>query len=746
MTIRSSLSSSSPSSSTSSFLSTSSTSSTSTPETLPSGSTTSTAGAIETATDNPQSSITSSTTSRTTSVISSSGLVDIFASTDGFITTPGSTNASTSATEVFSSSISTNPASTSDGLPILITPTETPSTSGSIPLPPAITTPPIVSSLRVTTETERQATASDASVAFGGQFPPMQNWFDHPEGPQITGSIDNLFGGIALPKASGLLASLVKCAIDTSNKIRSGVLKGSIDAVKGLRTDLKPIIDAFNEIKPEDTEPEPEPEPSDPKSDQPSSTQPEPSLSSSPSCTVNTVSNCKIQCTAIATTTIGGAKRRADDGTCITACEAPITKCGASGVTSTSTITSTTTTMTQPICAIDCSSCNSPGPPQDDPNLGGDYLTAANGLPYVPAPTISVLPADGNIVARNIKPQDNITASHNLHRRAFTRPGDGVWLDDVESWMLTMMKYLGSHRLEHDVAAKGETTTVITDKLEGESRSWRVGNLYGCTVVIVLSRKRIWMAHIWEKPTMMNVKEDFERDALHILSIPEGDYLGVKEGLGKFTGNGGDFENTDENHVRNYICGNADIYGYIKPWPDPNCLSGRGKVFLQYDPVVAQLAVPDVKCTRQVAGLELWFESGQNKPFKRDSWHALPNQVVFEEPGPSRRLIRGQEVTEANENEWQEHVDLLKREGGVCPLPSGTPSASSASQDPTTFRTSIVPSSVDNPPTTTKKPQPSSEVPKSTPSPTPTPAPPSPKTKALSTILRTTYDSDYDVI
>ncbi|KAF2189327.1 hypothetical protein K469DRAFT_748010 [Zopfia rhizophila CBS 207.26] len=65
-----------------------------------------------------------------------------------------------------------------------------------------------------------------------------------------------------------------------------------------------------------------------------------------------------------------------------------------------------------------------------------------------------------------------------------------------------------------------------------------------------------------------------------------------------------------------------------------------------------------------------------------------------------KRLIRGQEVTDADEEEWKEYATLMKRQNdGACFIPSATPSASSTSppsstaQDATTFQTSIIYSS-----------------------------------------------------
>lgn len=431
------------------------------------------------------------------------------------------------------------------------------------------------------TGTEIQSSASDMSIIIAGIFPLLQSWIDDPQPPQVTG-ITNKLDNI-LPKASDFLGklpkptdgvepcksgkrrraeeafqglqtlekrsflgglfktafSLVTCVIDTTNSVKDGVIKGTTDAVKTLENDLKPMIDALNEVDPN------EPDSSASNSDQPSSTQSE--SSSSSSCTLKTVSNCNIACTAIATTTVEGAKRRADGEACTTVCDAPITKCGVTGVTSASTVTSTTTAVQ--ICAKDCSNCNAPKPPPK-PITGGDYLSDTNGLAYVPAPTISALPTDADVAIRNIAPREINISSRNLYKRTLTNPRDEHWKGDVETWLLAMINQPGSKNLAHGRLQQQWKTTSITDQLLNERGSWNLGNLHGCTAVVVVSRKRIFMAHIWESPTMKNENDNFQRDAIDTLRNQGGDGLGVTQGLSAFTIPGGDFENTGENRVQ----------------------------------------------------------------------------------------------------------------------------------------------------------------------------------------------------
>lgn len=400
------------------------------------------------------------------------------------------------------------------------------------------------------------------SIAIAGIFPLLQRWIDAPQPPQlavVTNALDDIlpkatnFLGM-LPKPTGGLEpcksgnkrrfeegiqdlqtlgkrsflgglfktafSLVTCVIDTNNKVREAIIKGAIDTVKNLEIDLKPMVDALKEVDPNDSN-DPDASPTSPISPTLSSSSSSSSLSSS--CTLNTVSNCNVACTATATTTVGRARRRADVESCTTVCEAPITKCGATGATSASTVTSTTTAAIR-LCARDCPGC-------------GD-----------PAPTISEMPTGVDIVARDMGPHE--TGSHNddLQKRAFTNPHDDEWRGDVGKWLLKMINHSSSHRLQHGTKP-GWFTTAISEELLDRTASWNLGNMYGCTAVIVVSRRRIFMAHIWQSPTMDNKYDSFQRDAIDVL----GDEQGVQHGLSMYTAGPEAFANTEQNKVQAII-------------------------------------------------------------------------------------------------------------------------------------------------------------------------------------------------
>jgi hypothetical protein len=123
------------------------------------------------------------------------------------------------------------------------------------------------------------------------------------------------------------------------------------------------------------------------------------------------------------------------------------------------------------------------------------------------------------------------------------------WTGGV-SWWLRVHISRSPRRLEHGKEAEGKTTTGVTHPLEDTPNSWSLVDLYGCTSVIVISRKRMYMTHIWEGPTMNKPwTQKFQTQALDPLR--NGDR--GTPALEQFAVTGGDFENIPENKVRAFI-------------------------------------------------------------------------------------------------------------------------------------------------------------------------------------------------
>ena len=308
-----------------------------------------------------------------------------------------------------------------------------------------------------------------------------------------------------------------------------------------------------------------------------------------------------------------------------------------------------------------------------------------------------------------------------VQKRALPNPRDvgyGIIPGDF-----IMVQMHNAQLVDHGLATIG--STALTGQLDNTCSSWGVTNLYGCTSVIVVSRKRVWISHFWEDPAFIVPTNLIP----HILDpLQNGVFPGIPQGIGAFTGPGGDFENTPENKVRAFIvtlsprgvdnpatnalqypCRVRHIQERVKtvlsqPDRDPLIIpyiprwrndlynsTGTytfpwGKVLVQYDPV--QVRETDRGgCTRQYAKLEIWVE---DKPLVSyaDMWLALANQVVPQVPGGYiKRRVAYENFEEFEKpNDFNDLKDFLKhRDGDSCPLPSSRPSGSSSGQ-PTSAR------------------------------------------------------------
>ncbi|KAI4608815.1 hypothetical protein J4E80_009020 [Alternaria sp. BMP 0032] len=85
----------------------------------------------------------------------------------------------------------------------------------------------------------------------------------------------------------------------------------------------------------------------------------------------------------------------------------------------------------------------------------------------------------------------------------------------------------------------------------------------------------------------------------------------------------------------------------------------KGKIYIQYDPAAALVPAEGGCNQQQVAAIELWFEDTPTYRY-RDTWQPFPDQVVqarkrsVASSGKDLRLLRGREVTDADEAEWKE--------------------------------------------------------------------------------------------
>jgi hypothetical protein len=317
---------------------------------------------------------------------------------------------------------------------------------------PAITPPPHPSTTLLPLGSSIGSSASDLSSIAAGIFPLLQRWINHPDVSEVTAVTSEI--GKVLPKAFDLLAklpkpldeiepcqhkhhrrseslhtviyspnrrdlfgnlfktafSLVSCVIETTNNVKTTLIEGTADVVeviKELQRNLEPMVAALKDIDSIDNS-----KSSAVNTDKPSP--PSKSIASS-SCSVRTVSDCKIHCMALATTTVGGAIKRAAEDPCTTVCGAPLTRCDETGLTSLSTTTSTATVFQR--CSPGCLGCNANNRvlPTNAPNLSA-YLKASNNVLYVPAVTIASY-GDDSPASKTGKPD-------NVEKRALTNPHD----------------------------------------------------------------------------------------------------------------------------------------------------------------------------------------------------------------------------------------------------------------------------------------------------------------------------------
>ncbi|KAI4917827.1 hypothetical protein J4E85_009919, partial [Alternaria conjuncta] len=333
-------------------------------------------------------------------------------------------------------------------------------------LPPGITIPPLPVTTLVPTGTEVQSSASDLSIAILGVFPILQNWIEDPVAhvTEVTDELDNI-----IPDAVGFLAklpkptdgvepcgsgkrrrserdhelhdvlserdllgglfktafSLVNCVINTTNKVKDAVIGGTtaaVDTVKGLQDDLKPLLDALNEVVPDEAS-----EPSDSVS-----VTEEPTQTSSSTCTLTTLS------------------------------------------------------------------------------------------------------------AEGLAPVETGRPTNHVSKRSLSSPYGSEHNGDVGAWLLDQIE---DSLNPYGSLEQGRGTTGLTFPLEDTADDWHLVNLWGCTSVVVISRKRMFLTHIWEKPSMEQ-PQLFQSDVLDVLRNGSPEF---SHPLTVFTVPGEGFENIAEN-------------------------------------------------------------------------------------------------------------------------------------------------------------------------------------------------------
>ena len=585
------------------------------------------------------------------------------------------------------------------------------------------------------TGSEAKASATEFSSQIGVLFPLIDAWISDPQPARATEISDKVDGILViaadfaakLPKDSsgsdnscgnrrrdlsrrsflgGLFKSLVQavtCIAEDVAEVRKDIIDGVEDAVRKVASELaklKPEIGALKDIDPEDGK-----NPSNSQSDSASSTGLTSKITtSSSSCTVMyTVTDFNILCTT--TTTMLG--RRAQGAVpCNTAYSTRTVSCSGSGVTSISTVTTTSSVIR---CAYDCPACNAGSVQVTTPTPSvtcQDCLTGTNGIHYLP-PEIATV-TSSLLVTSHISnsPEQAATPYQRSEKRALIGPQNY----DNSAWIFMVEEVVKGKRVPQPQGG-----SALTDRLLTVPDRWTIVDLFGCTSIIVTSRKRVWISHFWEEPTFTEASSRLTEDVLDPLinGNLNGNTPGLEDsgGPAKYAGSNKDFAITQENNVKvtiitprnrgmedpgeddlefngpinsikerlktllslnedpkvfSYKAFDEDLY--LKDTTltgDPKAGFPQGKVLMQYDPTQFWW-LDENRCPIQRARLEIWLED-RPEPIYRDDWTALASQYNTPPPIPD------------NKNR--------KRDGGSCPIHSSGGLESSSGWSPTSSQT-----------------------------------------------------------
>ncbi|KAK3215968.1 hypothetical protein GRF29_8g1696626 [Pseudopithomyces chartarum] len=269
------------------------------------------------------------------------------------------------------------------------------------------------------------------------------------------------------------------------SKIRTQLVKGVIDGVSSELLDVGKITDALDIYDPakDPCAPQTTSKSSDSGAKTSSTTDSKHTKSSSSACSTRTVSNCNVVCTS--TVTVGQGQTSGLGKACSTTCDRPTVTCGGA---STSTSTTTSTVVSGEGCAKTC--------------CGNRPSTSS--VPQPPKPT-----------------------SVNIHNRNMAKLPDpfGTEFNGVFNFMKDMCSHYSNVIDIVDDAAEKNTIGYQTP-LDYEKYICMPG-LHGCTAVVVMSRRYLWMAHIWEVDTIEN-EDQWDEDIFeafefggHGSTIPE---------------------------------------------------------------------------------------------------------------------------------------------------------------------------------------------------------------------------------
>ncbi|RMY74607.1 hypothetical protein D0863_03116 [Hortaea werneckii] len=459
------------------------------------------------------------------------------------------------------------------------------------------------------------------------------------------------------------LFSLLTCIVDDVVGIKGSVTEGVVDEVTSQLEDLTNLTDELENK--EDEEEDDDDDDDDSSSTTSSQTSTESSITSSTSSSTSSCSSGTsvtedyfVTCspTVISSTTTQ---------TCETS-TSTVSGCSVSATASTTTISSSA----YPQCAqTGCSACTETTlPKQTAPCV--DCVITVSGRAY-PAEQTSI--PEG---ADEITSLDDLTNNTSTKRkRTLATPADfnGDYLD----FFTAQLQDPSLVNVPHRLAGTGGSSSALIQLYLDYPFSMTVQGLYGCTSIILISRRGVYMSHLFENP---GFTDNFQTDIAQ--AIPNGDSTPISIGslfdgqpwcpdLRSQSAAGGTFDPNQEGGVKTILVTpgpyifdtTTNLYRYpnevnvIRTWlsntfgSEPsdhvytstdNFMSNEqgvsfGKVLFQFDPNQA-IAFEDkilndgktYRCPVQYAGVKLWsgfqqdFLGNDMDPFYEMNW---PTQV-----------------------------------------------------------------------------------------------------------------------
>lgn len=380
----------------------------------------------------------------------------------------------------------------------------------------------------------------------------------------------------------------------------------------------------------------------------PSNTDEDPSTTQKPksseSCSsTRTVSDCSIVCSASLTVTSISTQE------CSTTCVPTTSGCSASGTT----ITTTTTVSTDQPCGRTCSQCTA----------------VVDSAPNIPLPVIA--PSTYTIVTSAVP-----TTPPTIPKRALIGPES--FKNDVNEFIVEIVRgtYVDSQGRTHSITRLDPkplglpscNSNAIQAQLLAEPLNAAVYGLWGCTSIIIVSMRGVWLSHFFEEESFLGNGGNFEEDVID--AIIGGDGTQYMSPLGVARGNDQIFaEGTDPEAIiitPQDASGNSEYAPQIAqiqetlnqmlPWLKSSSVinyvktglkeargseSATGKVLFQYDPdeYNFEFRFNGTDCYTQVPTARVWM-GNKPDPLLVKRWYAEYTQMLLPDGTTRRRDVK----------------------------------------------------------------------------------------------------------